>query len=87
MQLEFLEGRDYLDAPERRDSRRLDVSPILVSWTSGRAQSAQNTKAVQLEVSAAEIGRTLRAIDVDRTSGSNGERAVERLTGPGHPFP
>jgi N-acetylated-alpha-linked acidic dipeptidase len=53
----------------------LTVSPILASWTSDRAQSAQNTNAVQLEVSAAEIDRTLRAIDVDRTSGSNGERA------------
>lgn len=58
----------------------LAVSPILVSWTSGRAQSAQNTNVVQSEVSAAEIDRTLRAIDVDRTSGSNGERASAELT-------
>ena len=51
------------------------MSSILVWWTAGRAQSAQNANAVQSEVSAAEIGRTLRAIDVDRTSGSDGERA------------
>jgi hypothetical protein len=53
----------------------LTVSPILASWTSDRAQPAQNPNAVQSEVSAAEIDRTLRAIDVDRTSGSDGERA------------
>jgi N-acetylated-alpha-linked acidic dipeptidase len=53
----------------------LTVSAIFLSWTSGHAQSAQNTSVVQSEVSAAEIERTLRAIDVDRTSGSDGERA------------
>jgi N-acetylated-alpha-linked acidic dipeptidase len=53
----------------------LTVAPILASWTSDRAQPAQNPNAVQSEVSAAEIDRTLRAIDVDRTSGSDGERA------------
>ena len=51
------------------------VSAILLSWTAGHVQSPQNTKGVQSEVSAAEIERTLRAIDVDRTSGSDGERA------------
>jgi N-acetylated-alpha-linked acidic dipeptidase len=47
-----------------------------MSWPSGhvQVQVEQNTKAVQQEVSAAEIDRTLRAIDVDRTSGSDGER-------------
>ena len=44
-----------------------------MSWPSGHVQP--NTNAVQQEVSAAEIDRTLRAIDVDRTSGSEGERA------------
>jgi peptidase M28-like protein len=49
---------------------------ILCSWTmSARAQPAQNTTSVQSEVSTSEIERTLRAIDVDRTSGSEGERA------------
>ena len=51
------------------------VSAILLSWTAAHTQSPQNTKGVQSEVSAAEIERTLRAIDVDRTSGSDGERA------------
>src|SRR4051812_27675192 len=32
--------------------------------------------AVQAEISAAEIERTLHAIDVDRTSGSDGERSA-----------
>ena len=53
----------------------LTVAAILVSWPSARAQSAQDPKALQREVSAVEIDRTLRAIDVDRTSGSDGERA------------
>jgi N-acetylated-alpha-linked acidic dipeptidase len=53
----------------------LTVSSMLVSARSGRAQPAQRANAVGLEVSAAEIERTLHAIDVDRTSGSDGERA------------
>ena len=53
----------------------LIVSATLVSWTAGHAQSTGTAKVVQSEVSAAEIERTLRAIDVDRTSGSDGERA------------
>ena len=51
------------------------TSAMLLSWTTDHAQSPQQTKAIQSEVSAAEIERTLRAIDVDRTSGSDGERA------------
>jgi hypothetical protein len=42
----------------------------------GHAQSPQNTTTVQPELSIAEIERTLRAIDVDRTGGSDGERAA-----------
>src|SRR5436309_8976057 len=49
------------------------LTVLAMSWPSGHIQP--NTNAVQQEVSAAEIDRTLRAIDVDRTSGSEGERA------------
>jgi N-acetylated-alpha-linked acidic dipeptidase len=49
---------------------------MLLPWTTGRAQQRPNTNPIQAEVSASEIGRTLRAIDVDRTSGSDGERAA-----------
>ncbi len=54
----------------------LTGAAILVPWTSGRAQQRQNTNPIRTEVSASEIDRTLRAIDVDRTSGSDGERAA-----------
>ena len=37
---------------------------------------APNARSVGREVSVAEIERTLRAIDVDRTAGSDGERAA-----------
>jgi N-acetylated-alpha-linked acidic dipeptidase len=50
-------------------------SAMLMWWNAGDAQSTQGVNAVKSEVSAAEINRTLRAIDVDRTSGSEGERA------------
>jgi Iap family predicted aminopeptidase len=50
------------------------ASAILLSGASGYSQPAQRTSTVQSDVSAAEIERTLRAIDVDRTSGSEGER-------------
>jgi hypothetical protein len=46
------------------------------TWAAGHAQSPPNTKTVQPEVSIAEIERTLRAIDVDRTAASDGERAA-----------
>jgi peptidase M28-like protein len=49
------------------------TSTVLLSLSS--AQSTQNTNAVMQEVSPTEIDRTLRAIDVDRTSGGDGERA------------
>ena len=48
---------------------------ILTWWNVGHSQSPQGASAVKAEVSAAEINRTLRAIDLDRTSGSEGERA------------
>lgn len=48
---------------------------ILLCWGAD-ARSAQDTKAVGSEVSIAEIERTLRAIDVDRTAGSDGERTA-----------
>src|SRR5262245_46667251 len=50
-------------------------SAMLTWWTLGHSQSTQGASAVRSEVSAAEINRTLRAIDVDRTSGTEGERA------------
>src|SRR5438552_996639 len=57
-----------------RAAAALTVSAILGSWTSGRVESTQTANAVQREVSTAEITRTLHAIDVDRTSGGDGER-------------
>jgi N-acetylated-alpha-linked acidic dipeptidase len=53
----------------------LTVSFAVLSWTSGHAQRPQATNVVPSEVSIAEIERTLGAIDVDRTSGGDGERA------------
>jgi N-acetylated-alpha-linked acidic dipeptidase len=50
-------------------------SAMLTWWNVGHSQSTQGASAVKSEVSAAEINRTLRAIDVDRTSGSEGERS------------
>ena len=52
----------------------LTVSSMLLP-TPGYAQSTRDTNVVRSEVSIAEIERTLHAIDVDRTSGSDGERA------------
>jgi hypothetical protein len=51
------------------------VTALLCAPTSGVAQAPPQTTGVQAEVSAAEIERTMRAIDVDRTSGSDGGRA------------
>jgi N-acetylated-alpha-linked acidic dipeptidase len=51
------------------------VSAVLVASAVPGAQSPPRPSAVESEISAAEIERTLRAIDVDRTSGSDGERA------------
>ncbi len=59
-----------------RIAAAVTLSGIFLCWTVGHAQSPQNTTTVQPEVSVAEIERTLRAIDVDRTSGSDGERAA-----------
>jgi N-acetylated-alpha-linked acidic dipeptidase len=52
------------------------VSGICLCLTAAHAQSPLNTKTVQAEVSIAEIERTLRAIDVDRTAASDGERSA-----------
>lgn len=54
----------------------LTLSGILCSWTWGHAQPQAGTKALQSEVSIAEIERTLRALDIDRTAASEGERAA-----------
>jgi N-acetylated-alpha-linked acidic dipeptidase len=54
----------------------LTVIGILAAATSGLAQSRVDPKALQAEVSATEIERTLHAIDLDRTGGSEGERAA-----------
>ncbi len=61
------------------------LSGLLFLSTSGHAQPPQAAKTVQSEVSIAEIERTLRAVDVDRTGASEGERAaaeylVKKLT-------
>lgn len=52
------------------------LSGVLFSWSWGHARSPQTATAIQSEVSIAEIERTLRAIDVDRTGASEGERAA-----------
>ncbi|HWW86439.1 MAG TPA: hypothetical protein VNZ26_22750, partial [Vicinamibacterales bacterium] len=59
-----------------RIAAALTLSGILVSWTGGRAPFAENATVARSEVSIAEIERTLRAIDVDRTAASDGERAA-----------
>jgi N-acetylated-alpha-linked acidic dipeptidase len=59
-----------------RISAALALCGILVSWTGIRAQVSRDSADIQSDVSIAEIERTLRAIDVDRTSGSDGERAA-----------
>lgn len=60
----------------RRPTRWLIVSGVLAAATTGFGQTRVDPKAIQAEVSAAEIDRTLRAINVDRTGGSSGERTA-----------
>jgi hypothetical protein len=55
------------------------LSGILLAWSTGLAQPRPQpveVKAVQAEVSIANIQSTLRALDVDRTAASDGERAA-----------
>jgi hypothetical protein len=52
------------------------LSGILCLPASARAQAPSGAGPVQADVSIAEIARTLRALDRDRTAGSEGERAA-----------
>ncbi len=54
----------------------LGICAALAVGATGSAQSPADPKAIQAAVSAAEIERTLHAIDVDRTADSPGERAA-----------
>ena len=60
-----------------RTSAVVLVSALAFSMTGpGYAQSLPTPRSLQPEISIADIERTLRAIDVDRTAGSDGERAA-----------
>jgi len=52
------------------------VMALAVGQAAGRSQAAAGPKAIQAEVSIANIEATLHAIDVDRTAASDGERAA-----------
>ncbi len=58
-----------------RSATALALVGFCVCWIEGQAQSPQGATSVPAEISIAEIDRTLHALDVDRTSGSEGERA------------
>jgi hypothetical protein len=70
----FMTGAKRMISPLPKVLAAAALTVSAMSWPSDHVQE-QNTNAVQQEVSVAEIDRTLRAIDVDRTSGSDGERA------------
>lgn len=54
-------------------------SAMLMGWNGGQSQLTQGASAVRSEVSGAEINRTRRAIDVDRTSGDADSAAFNAL--------
>src|ERR1041384_2626355 len=60
----------------RRIRRRCASSMVMVMSLATLSVGQTPSATVQSEISLAEIERTLHAIDVDRTSGSDGERAA-----------
>jgi hypothetical protein len=64
-----------------RAAAALTLCGILCSWTPGYGQPSSGPKAIQSEVSLADIERTLRALDMDRTGASEGERAAAEYLG------